>query len=317
MDKEKLKKIINVAGRVITILSLIFVVRAVYRLGFDPGLVSNVPAFVGVALFSALLFAGGVYVQGLAWKTLLDYFGSGKADTGEALCVYAKANIGKYLPGNVMHYVERNLFAAKYEIPQSAAALSSVFEIGAQVAAAFIIAVVTGGSAIFGVMDEMLTTSWRSYLLPGVLVLVCLCVVMVLIIRRFMGEKIKKFFTEHPLPGFVSAICRAVLLCMPLMFIGSAVMVVLYAFMGGTVDRAAIAGIVPGYVMAWLLGFVVPGAPGGIGVREFVLTLTVAPIVGSERTLTMMLIHRLINILGDAAAYLIQGIIRRKQESRE
>jgi hypothetical protein len=46
---------------------------------------------------------------------------------------------------------------------------------------------------------------------------------------------------------------------------------------GGVVDNWATGFIVMGsYVIAWLAGFVTPGAPAGIGVREAVLVILLA-----------------------------------------
>ena len=47
-----------------------------------------------------------VLIQIIIWKIWLFYFTKNKICTFDAQRVHAKANIGKYLPGNVMHYVE-------------------------------------------------------------------------------------------------------------------------------------------------------------------------------------------------------------------
>lgn len=90
------------------------------------------------------------------------------------------------------------------------------------------------------------------------------------------------------------------------------IMVALYAYMGGDVTWDNGSLIVSGYVIAWVLGFVIPGASGGIGVRELVITLLLGSVVGTEMVLTLSVIHRLITILGDFLAYLVMLILRRK-----
>ena len=90
------------------------------------------------------------------------------------------------------------------------------------------------------------------------------------------------------------------------------IMVALYAYMGGAVTWENGSLIVSGYVIAWVLGFVIPGASGGIGVRELVITLLLGSVVGAEMVLTLSVIHRLITILGDFLAYLAMLILRRK-----
>lgn len=70
--------------------------------------------------------------------------------------------------------------------------------------------------------------------------------------------------------------------------------------------------MVSAYIISWVLGFVVPGAPGGIGVREFVLTLLLGKTVGAELILTLSIMHRLTTIIGDFMAYLILLLIKEK-----
>ncbi len=315
-NKGKIKKVINIVGRIITVLSLLFVIRAIYRLGFDFSVIENVPAFIALGLVSAVVFAAGVYIQGYAWKTWLSFFaGKNGADTGqsvdtrEALCVYARANIGKYLPGNVMHYVERNLFAAKSGASQSAVALSSVFEIGSQVAVALLVAILSAGDTIFVVLDEMFGEGWKKIVLTAIGVGVILLIVALIVAFKIFGEKLKKLFSGYSISGFVFTLIKAMVLYLIVMLIGGCIMAVLYMHMGGALSPHGFFVIVSGYVIAWVLGFVVPGAPGGIGVREFVLTMTVGHVVGQELVLTLMVVHRLINIIGDFIACLVQWVL--------
>lgn len=313
---DLIKKIINIVGRLITILSLVFVGYAIYKLlkNHDAHIkIENWPLFIFVGLLSAIMIAVGVYIQGTAWKSWLDFFVKKKTDLKEALCVYAKANIGKYLPGNVMHYVERNLFAQKTGAPQASIALSSVFEIGSQVLIAIIIAVITAHDKIFKLLDQLLPQDWRKYsvilCVAGILVMA----VVIFVAWHIAAVKIKKLLEGYSIAGVVITLIKAMLLYMSVMIIGGIVMIVLYRYMGGRPDFRQCMLIISGYVIAWVLGFVVPGAPGGIGVREFVLVNVLGPVVGAQLIVTLMVVHRLITIVGDVVAYLVQQFIRDKK----
>ncbi len=314
MDKKKrIKTIINTLGRILMVLSLIFVVRAIYRLGFDVSKISDPVSFILLAVTGAVVFAGGVYLQGLAWKSWLEFFTGKKADPAEALGVYAKANIGKYLPGNVMHYVERNLFASKSGASQTALALSSVFEIGTQVAVALLLAVICRGGTIVTILDAA-RPGWRKAALilaaAGILVLAAGIVIAV---KRF-GDRLKELTKGYSIAGFFVTLVKTMLLYVSVMLIGGLIMSVLFGYMGTPIDASMVFMIVPGYVIAWVLGFVVPGAPGGIGVREFVLTMLLGPVIGGGLVVTVMVIHRFINIIGDFLAYLFQMLFLHRGE---
>jgi glycosyltransferase 2 family protein len=54
---------------------------------------------------------------------------------------------------------------------------------------------------------------------------------------------------------------------------------------------------------AWLGGFVVPGAPAGLGVREAVLARILAPFQGAELALGLALAFRAVTTLSDGVAF--------------
>lgn len=326
MKKDLIKKLINVFGRVITLLSIVFVGVAIYRLGFDFEVIEDMPGFIVTGLLSAVLIAAGVFVQGVGWKSWLDFFaypdGKRHTDMREALSVYVKANIGKYLPGNVMHYVERNLFAQNTGAGQFKVALSTVFEIATQVLVALLVAVITSGDRIFEVLDGMLSFDYRKVLMVllviAIVFLLFLAGLLVYMVPRVKASdkgikgviyKAAQVAREYTLEGFVFTLLKAMLWYGCVMVLGGIVMVRLYCFMGGNPDAGESYLIISGYIIAWVLGFVVPGAPGGIGVREFVLTVVLGSVVGHELILTLMVVHRLITIVGDFIAYLVARLM--------
>ena len=56
------------------------------------------------------------------------------------------------------------------------------------------------------------------------------------------------------------------------------------------------------YTFAWLVGFVVPFAPSGLGVREATLIALVAPVVGVAPATALTVGLRLANVAGDFLA---------------
>lgn len=53
------------------------------------------------------------------------------------------------------------------------------------------------------------------------------------------------------------------------------------------------------FATAWVLGFITPGAPGGIGVRETILTSGLTPFIGASAAVSIAIVARIIAILGD------------------
>ena len=54
------------------------------------------------------------------------------------------------------------------------------------------------------------------------------------------------------------------------------------------------------FTITWLGMFIIPGAPGGIGIREFIVIALLSPIYGPDDPTIGILIFRVITVLGDA-----------------
>ena len=307
--KWNAKKILKLVGNAVSLLSIVFIVRAVIVLGFDFSHVDNWPVFLAVVLLSVLIKTATVFVSGTAWYGWLAYFTGKKDKLKEAVVVYAKANIGKYLPGNVMHYVERNLFADKLGMSQKKLAAASVLEVLTLITVAFLMAVLVSANqlklALIKVFGERYLIVICAVLLAGV--------IFVLLVFAVFRNKIRCFLKENSLKELVLTVLRNMLLNGIVLFSLGAIMVILYCYMGGAFTLSSAALIVSGYVIAWVLGFVVPGAPGGIGVRELVITLLLGNVMGEGMVVTLSVTHRLITIIGDFLAYVLRlALVERK-----
>ena len=65
------------------------------------------------------------------------------------------------------------------------------------------------------------------------------------------------------------------------------------------------------FATAWIAGFVTPGAPGGLGVREAVLLSALIPVYGPAAAVGMAIVLRIVTTLGDGAAFLVGVLLRR------
>ncbi|MEX0450041.1 hypothetical protein V6X63_09815 [Spiribacter sp. 221] len=63
--------------------------------------------------------------------------------------------------------------------------------------------------------------------------------------------------------------------------------------------------VAAGFVIAWLIGFVTPGAPAGLGVRELVLLGLFSSSVDAQAILVAVVMSRIVTGLGDLIFYLL------------
>jgi len=324
--KAKLKKYVKLAGNALSALSVIFVLAAFCRTDFDWSAVKDWRSFACICVLGIALKTFTVYVSGSAWYLWLEFFSGERCgrikrtERIKALCVYAKANIGKYLPGNVMHYVERNLFAKDLDLTQKQIAAASVTEVATLVLAAFFIGVVMSYSSLLealAVIGRQRNIRLLSAALAGACILGAAAFVFVVWYirhkkqKQISGSPAKTLHLEKSrFVSFVKVFSRAFAAYAAVLLILGFIYVLIYWYWAGMPSWEQAAQMMAAYVTAWVLGFIVPGAPGGIGVRELVLTLLLSQAVGGEQAAALGILHRVITVIGDFAAYVARGCFR-------
>jgi uncharacterized membrane protein YbhN (UPF0104 family) len=80
---------------------------------------------LGFSFFACILV---VYLFGVVWLSVLQALSVERLQPFVLLQVYVKTNIGKYLPGNLMHFVARNIVVHKQGLSHQKIAFSSFLE---------------------------------------------------------------------------------------------------------------------------------------------------------------------------------------------
>ncbi|MES9970924.1 MAG: hypothetical protein ABW092_12895, partial [Candidatus Thiodiazotropha sp.] len=77
---------------------------------------------------------------------------------------------------------------------------------------------------------------------------------------------------------------------------------------GGLTQDSDYLVVLSAFAIAWSVGFLTPGAPSGIGIREAILILLLSPLAGEANALILALLFRLVTIAGDTLFYFISLI---------
>lgn len=313
MKEKNIKKYIKVFGKCLSVVSIAFIGYSIYKLGFSFNEIGDIKGFLIVCFIGVLIKAVTVTVSGSAWAEWLAFFSEKKFDKIEAVKIYCKANIGKYLPGNVAHYVERNLFATSLGVSQKRIAFSSFIEVVELCSTALILSLIFSANglsaALNGVNEELVSNGKSLFLIAAITFLIAGGVYT--IVHR---EKVKNLISKIEVKRLLITVLITMLYYSIVLVLLGAIMVLLYGYLDKSIPNWKVAAqIIVGYVIAWVVGFIVPGASGGIGVREMVLTLLLESVVGKSGILTLSVVHRLITIIGDLLVYLIVYITMAKE----
>ncbi|MFM7365618.1 MAG: UPF0104 family protein, partial [Cuspidothrix sp.] len=204
---------------------------------------------------------------GWVWTWVLQELNQSVSDI-EFIQVYLKTNVAKYLPGNVWHYYGRIMAAKNANIPTHIATLSVLLEPLLMLAAALIIIILFSSQLIVNNLNFNLI----------ILQFLALIIVLGILHPQFLNPAIqllnrwknKKSHEENQLiNSFIIRHYPIKPLLGELVFLGlRATGFILTMLAINSLSWEQIPLLVGAFSCAWVLGLVVPGAPGGLGVFE-------------------------------------------------
>jgi uncharacterized membrane protein YbhN (UPF0104 family) len=286
---QLLRKWISTLGILLVVLSFYYIGTQLW--GYRETLASWTPTTGSIVAvgFAIITYALANYLLAAAWIWLLRVCGETAIDWNSLCRVYGQSQIAKYIPGNIAHIAGRHTMGRLVGVSHSRLAIAALYEIIGLVSAALIITLI-GGS---GVLDQFASMSWSFYLLP-------------IILFAYLSTPwlLQRF---RPSTAPVSALSMLPpIIYYTLFFLVSGFALVL---IGIYTDSFTLGSntliILSAFAIAWSVGFLTPGAPSGIGVREAILILLLSPFASEANALILALLFRLVTIGGDTVFYLI------------
>lgn len=211
----------------------------------------------------------GMTTIGLNWYGMLRDLGVRSADPRSSLHQYFVGQLGKYVPGGIWPIVGRAEMAARGGVGRAPAYASTLLSLGSTYLASLMTAAVF--MAIVGLAGG--GSSWAVW----VILLVPLGIILLhpMVVSRVvdLAARVSGGRPDLPVAPWGRAVAL-VLLHFPSWFAISAATYLVSEALGGGVGFARI-GMAT--CIAWFLGFVVIGLPGGLGVREAVFVTLATP----------------------------------------
>lgn len=234
---------------------------------------------------------------GWVWSWILQELEQ-PVDGGWATQTYLKTNIAKYLPSNLLHLYGRTMAATAAGVPLGAATLSVLLEALLLAAAALITALSATGEAGSGQLLGLGAVLVAIH--PRLLNLVIQKLI------RFKSQRNQENSTrlEPPTWSIKRYPLRPLLGELGFLGLRSGGFVLGVAALS-PVSSQAVPLLVGAFSIGWLLGFITPGAPGGLGVFEVtVLTLLKSSQASQDFSpglaFSAVALYRLISTLAEA-----------------
>jgi hypothetical protein len=259
---------------------------------------------------SVLLGSAGVVVNGTGWHRLV--LDQGKhLPWHKAIALCAVTQFAKYLPGNVGQHIGRVWLAQREGIPVAITLTITFTETlwltGVAVALSAVALTLFADARTLGLGFELSTrelagmvvalvlTPWAgawglNRFLPGM-------------VQRLMGGG------GISLPRVPTALAVSLLYLLCFLLLGATLK--LQAVWLFDVQAGSVIELTCLFAAAWLAGYLVPGAPAGLGIRESMMLVLMGPLLGAGTVMGLAVTLRVTTSLGDVLAYGLGMWIRR------
>ena len=186
-----LKKYYKLIGTLITVVAFVFVIKKIVTMDVDWSMFASGKP-LGIIAGCVLVQTAIIFFMSTPWVQFVRILSGKKIAMKDALPVYTKCNLMKYVPGNVFQYVGRNQLAADLHISHVDVACATVLEILCSLVAPLVWILLLMGKDMVG----LIRTYEKNFLLVlgiGVAVLV----LAFFLLRWKFREPLRRYFEKY------------------------------------------------------------------------------------------------------------------------
>ncbi|PJZ26611.1 hypothetical protein CH352_04735 [Leptospira hartskeerlii] len=306
MNKKKIKFILTL---LFVCISLGFFTFYLFRNYQNlPNIHWNVRTFL-VSALSLCIYTANILIGGIIWFVLLKDYGA-KMEWKEALGIISVSQFGKYLPGNVGQHVGRVVLANEKEVP-IITTLQTLFIESA------ILAIAGISISILGFFSYSFQSFYDSRIIIVQLTLLALAALFLpklffFLVNRFAKGRLLKFMggVQLRIPKFFTLVIVSILYIVTFFNIG--IVLDLVAKVVFEYSDSNVFLLTTAFAWSWILGYLTPGAPAGLGVREAIIVASLASRFEPGIAIGLSVILRFITTIGDGAVFLVASYCRKK-----
>lgn len=294
-----MNKYVRLLSWCIVILCIVYCVKSIARnysalpiIEWNATMIASIACLLPVSLLTGVIICE-------AWRILLSA-ALVTISYAQSLAILGIAQIGKYLPGNVFHYVGRVAIGAKQGISSTTIAVCVTIETVLLVITASLI-IVTGVIADADIWPTLHTTIAGSSLRFLLLLLGSLFAV----IAGLVFTKKMEFLRNYRNILEAKLLCKLVFLYFTIFVVYGCTVKLLTFILWGKVETIPFMSVVWRFALCWVAGFIVPGAPAGLGVREALFTKLFSPELGEGGAACVALVFRVLTTVGDLLTFTI------------
>lgn len=290
-------------GYVISIVCAFFVIRLLLSIDIELLIsILNARSYMTIFILASII-AFLINVSAKVYVLLLNKIS--KNDNFDSTLMrryYLLSNIGKYLPGNVMQYAGRNMLGVQLGLNNGDIFVATIIEIILTLTSTVIVVAVFS----FSLIGYLLNTLKYNKLLYFVIIILIL---MTILVYYYKKEIIKGYFIKLLDKQMLVLSVKVVAFYVTnFIIISVTYLLILKYVVMCDITPSFIPLILSSFTLAWIIGFLTPGSPGGIGVREMTLLFFLSTSIPANEISISLLLHRILNIIADFLALIFYKI---------
>lgn len=266
--------------------------------------IQKLPVTTLFIAFSSIVVAKFFLVQAMylalqRYQVNLTYF--------RCFIIYNVTQLGKYIPGSIWQFVGRISFYREENISndkiRDTLLLETFWVVFSALAIGLCLILLVQHQLLIQLLSDLpgpLTHPYTSLTLAGLIVLITL------LFKKTLIKYAKRFMFS---PG-ITLVVSIIWICL-----GFSFWITLLPFTSNELSFVYIIGL---YALSYALGFAVPFAPAGIGIREAVLVMGLLPYLDANTSIILATINRLFYIVSEIFLVLISSYlsVRYTKESK-
>lgn len=291
------KKIIEILGWIISAAALYFVYQNVINIDLEAAKAKVSYSWIPYIIIFITIYVILMGFLATGWRYMLELLHGSELPKWRIIGIYTKTQIYKYIPSNLMHVIARIYFATQLGPSKSNVVQSYFLEIVFMVLIGILIVLISTLTGSFSLSDELINEirdfsggKLKGFSL-GILVFGALA------IGFYLVKALRNYKSSLNRQNLMRLLKLAILLLAFFYGMGLVEYFVFYSLLGMDITFLYVIAL---FTITWLGMFVIPGAPGGIGVREFIVITLLSPIYGPDDPTIGIIIFRVITVLGDA-----------------
>ena len=286
-------------GRALVALSFIFIFYLLREVNWSEIAKHATLSWVVTFAIATALYIYAIYLLSYNWSAILEKTAD-KPLSKEVMYVYLETVIYKYIPGNIFHFAGRHKLEKTLFISRKSIIYANSMEILLQLFSAVFLSLL-----MYLFIDEKLLTPYinREYLQIFVSLSLALLFVVLLYFYKKHGLQVK--IKNRAL--FLSKILINYILF--LIISGAILALILNLFYDVSKIYELLFIIIFINTAAWLAGYITPGSPGGIGVRETIILLPLLSFnLDKDMVLLSVILQRVVMVFSEIVIYLFAKI---------